>query len=139
MCSSYKVLSTADRSQGNTAQNNIRCDQRDLPTASGWYRFAGAAGNQMSDSCVPVRRCGTRATGWLSGSHPSVEEGVVTRRVCYNWENNCCRFSNNIRVRNCGGFFVYELHWPFGCALRYCGKKGLGKCDNIHEVFIDSF
>ena len=29
-CSSYKVLNSADRSQGNTDQNNVKCDQRDL-------------------------------------------------------------------------------------------------------------
>ena len=127
MCSNYKVLSSADRSQENTAQSNVRCDQQDLPTVSGWYRFMGAAGNQIADRCVPAKRCGTHATGWLSGNHPTVEEGVVTRKVCYSWLDNCCRFSNNIRVKNCGDYFVYELHWPPGCSLRYCGKKGPGK------------
>ena len=25
------------------------------------------------------------ATGWLSGSHPTVNQGAVRRRVCFHW------------------------------------------------------
>ena len=125
-CSNYRVLNSGDRSQGNTAQNNVRCDQRDLSTPA-WYRFEGAAGNQIPDKCVPTRRCGTHAPGWLNGPHPTVQDGVVTRRVCYHWSNNCCRWSNNIKVKNCGGFFVYELQRTPVCSLRYCGNAGVGK------------
>ena len=125
-CSNYKVLSSATRAQGYTARNNVRCDRRDLSTP-GWYRFMGAAGDQIPDKCVPVRRCGTHAPGWLNGAHPSVQDGVVTRQVCYHWSNNCCRWNNNIKVRNCGGFYVYELPRTPLCYLRYCGNAGAGK------------
>ncbi|XP_078369975.1 protein SpAN-like [Oculina patagonica] len=121
-CSNYQILSSADRSKGNTAQNNVRCDRRDL--SPGWYRFTGAAGDQMPDQCVAVRRCGTHAPGWLRGAHPTVQQGVVTRQVCYHWRSNCCLWSNNIKVKNCGGFFVYELQDTPVCSLRYCGNAG---------------
>ena len=89
----------------------------------------------MADKCVPTNYCGTHYPGWLSGSHPTVAEGVVTRKVCYHywyyyWYGtiNCCYYSNNIRVRNCGAFFVYELQKPPRCDLRYCGNaSGAGK------------
>ena len=32
----------------------------------------------------------------------------------------------NIRVRNCGAFFVYELQKPPGCHFRYCGNGSAG-------------
>ena len=129
-CNNYTVLSEADRAQGQIVINdsNNRCDKYDL--VPGWYRFQGAAGDQMADKCVPTNYCGTQHPGWLNGTHPTVAEGVVTRRVCYDRRgyDRCCYYSNNIRVRNCGAFFVYELQKPHGCDFRYCGNaSGAGK------------
>ena len=81
----------------------------------------------MPTHCVPVRQCGTSAPGWLTGGHPSVGQGAVQRRVCFHWSGSCCRWSLNIRVQNCGAFFVYELSRPPVCHLRFCGDSGLGK------------
>ena len=86
-----------------------------------WYRFGGAAGNQMAESCVDNSLCGTYLPGWLNGSHPTVNEGAVQRRMCFRDYDDCCFFSTYIRVRNCGGFYVYQLKPANGC-LRYCGN-----------------
>ena len=121
-CSNYQVLSENDR---NTAyKGSVKCDNS---MATRWYRFQGGAGSQMPTKCVPINQCGTHAPGWLSAGHPTVNEGAVQRKVCFHWSSNCCRWSSNIRVRNCGGFFVYELVRPPACSLRYCGEKGQGK------------
>lgn len=119
------MLNGGDRTQRNTLQNNPRCDGKDLPP--GWYRFQGAAGYRMADKCIPMFRCGTDAPGWLSGTHPTVAEGLVTRNVCYNWHSNCCNLNNTIRVRNCGAYFVYELSYTPTCPARYCGNAGAGE------------
>ena len=124
-CKTYTVLSEADRAQGNVLQNNLRCDRNDL--TPGWYRFQGAAGDRMADQCVLTDRCGTWAPGWLSGAHPTVGEGVVVRKVCYHWHTSCCYYSNNIKVKNCSSFYVYELQKTPYCLLRYCGNAGVGK------------
>ena len=134
-CNNYTVLSEADRAQGHIViDNNYRCDRDDL--VPGWYRFQGAAGDRMADKCVLEHHCGTQYPGWLNGTHPTVSEGVVSRLVCYphnyyywqrNQSSNCCFFSNNIRVRNCGAFVVYELQKPPDCNLRYCGNGNAGK------------
>ena len=77
----------------------------------------------MPTSCVPKNRCGTDATGWMNGVHPRVAQGKVTRKVCYHWYDNCCKWSNNMEVVNCGLFYVYKLSRPSGgCHLRYCGS-----------------
>ena len=133
-CNNYTVLSEADRAQGQIVINdsNYRCDRDDL--VPGWYRFQGDAGDQMADKCVPTNYCGTQHPGWLNGTHPTVAEGVVTRKVCYDywdyywhdWSSSCCLYSNNIRVRNCGAFFVYELQKPPYCDFRYCGNASGG-------------
>ena len=126
-CNNYTVLSEADRAQGHIVINasNYRCDRDDL--VPGWYRFQGAAGYQMADKCTLWNHCGTHETGWLSGAHPTIAEGVVTRRVCFSWLYFCCGWYENIRVKNCGVFFVYELLKPNYCYARYCGNGSAGK------------
>ena len=103
----------------------LKCDQKDL--TKGWYRFNGEAGSAMPTKCVPSNYCGAHAPGWMQGAHPTQAEGAVTRKVCYHWTKNCCQWSNNIRVRNCGDFYVYELDKTPVCSLRYCGNATAGK------------
>ena len=122
-CKSYTVLGDGNRSQGNAVWN-FSCDDSLVP---GWYRFQGAAGDRMADECVLMRRCGTWFPGWLNGAHPTVAEGVVTRRVCYSRWNNCCFTSNIIKVKNCSSYYVYGLQRTRHCPLRYCGNAGAGK------------
>ena len=104
----------------NTKQSPLKCDKSTL--IPGWYRFTGDAGDGMPSSCPPIRRCGTHAPGWLRGSYPTLAQGAVTRKVCYHWSNNCCRWSNNIKIKNCNGYYVYQLAKPPVCHLRYCGN-----------------
>ena len=131
-CHNYENLTGPDRAQGYLLQNySWRCD---LDLTTGWYRFQGAAGDQIADKCLLMWRCGTRYSGWLNGSHPSVAEGVVARNVCYSDYNDCCKWSNNIKVKNCSGYYVYELQKPplgYTKCLRYCGNAGTGKLDLI--------
>ena len=115
-CNSYNTLSGADR-KVTYGQGNTLCDN----ALTGWYRFVGAAGSKMPTSPPGTHRCGTLATGWLNGAHPTVAEGQVTRQVCFQWYGINCYWSTNIGVRNCGSFFVYNLKSPPTCTLRYCG------------------
>ena len=117
-CVGYKWLRESKRNKKYSSSIG-NCDRG----LSGWYRFGGGAGIKMPTSCVPKNRCGTRATGWMNGAHPTVSDGKVTRKVCYNWDGNCCNWSNNIEVVNCGRYYVYKLSRPSaGCNLRYCGS-----------------
>lgn len=117
----YQTLNSSDRLVGNTDQRSLKCDKRDL--IRGWYRFTGDAGDKMPNTRpTSTRRCGTHAPGWIDGGNPSVAAGEVTRKVCYYWSGVDCRWNNNIKVKNCGAFFVYKLRKPPVCWLRYCGK-----------------
>ena len=131
-CRSYQVLDQADRAMGFHDPSIKKCDQKDPDGISfpGWYRMMGKTGDQMPEKRVPINRCGTSAPGWLNGKHPTVEEGVVTREVCYNGNGKPCNWKNNIKIRNCGEYFVYELQKPPACDLRYCGNlKGVFEID----------
>ena len=125
-CSSYTTLSTADRAAKSTGNMN-KCDRNDLSSIPKWYRFSGAAGTMMPTSPVPVRYCGTHAPGWMNGKHPSKNEGAVSRKVCFHWNNNVCLWNIMITVRNCGSFYVYKLPRTLHCSLRYCGTNAQSK------------
>ena len=76
----------------------------------------------MADSCVNHKHCATDAPGWLSGGHPALADGAVQRTVCFRGSSNCCSWLTDISVRNCGGFYVYQLKRPPYCNFRYCGS-----------------
>ena len=60
----------------------------------------------------------------MNGGQPTVAEGQVTRTACFHAHSNCCYFSTNIKVRNCGSYYVYYLSGTANaCALRYCGTN----------------
>ena len=124
-CNNYKKLRDANRKSSYKNRAKL-CDDK---LHVGWYRFVGAAGTKMPTSLVPSYRCGTVYSGWLNGSHPSVEDGEVDRRVCFSDYRNHCRGTTKIGVRNCGSYYIYKLRQPSLCAMRYCGTDWLwSKC-----------
>ena len=124
-CEQYWTIDDSTRRydfrSGKTKSDNY------LP--EGWYRFIIA--KQLSTSCTyPSGYCDASNQGSLQGSHSSVEDGVVSRKVCFGYyqsgfsygqrrQNTCCKISTYIKVRNCGSFYVYKLK-PTSYNSRYC-------------------
>ena len=122
-CSSYTLLDNKDRNIKYTSRGSVLCD---AGISTGWYRFGGDAGTQLSTTCVDRTdtsnlKCRTYAVSWLNGTHPSVSDGKVTRTVCLSWTGNCCRWKKDIEVINCGFFYIYKLVSIRICSFRYCG------------------
>ena len=117
-CQNYRTLNNAHRKITYRRSFYSYCDNGIGP---GWFRFKQAAGKMMPTSCQPTHRCGTHAPAWLNGEHPTVADGQVNRTVCFHWESDCCHWSTNIEVRNCGSYYVYYLTGTPACNLRYCG------------------
>lgn len=116
-CQSYQSLTDANR-KVTYATVASKCDTSIGP---GWFRFQGDAGTKMTTSCPPVQRCDAHAPGWMNGEHPTVADGKVTREVCFHWSSDCCNWSTNIEVRNCGTYYIYYFSGTPVCSLRYCG------------------
>ncbi|EDO41794.1 predicted protein [Nematostella vectensis] len=115
-CQNYTNLTDATRHVDK--QGGAACDDQ-IPKR--WYRFVGPAGTRLSESSLNPTTCGTRRPGWMKGTHPSMRDGDVTRTVCFSWAGNPCFGATvDIRVRNCGEFYVYELVPTVPCS-RYCG------------------
>ena len=87
----------------------------------GWYRMMEPAGTKIPEQPPPKNHCGTVATGWLNGSHPSQIGEKVTREVCFNYGTKCWR-KTTITIINCSGFFIYNLPNTPTCELRYCAN-----------------
>ena len=119
-CFGYTTLNNQNRNVKYSANSGLLCDSS---ISTGWYRFDGDAGDQMSTTCIPDgSKCSSHGVGYLNGAHPSVSEGKVTRQVCFGWAGSCCSFSKNIEVINCGElFYVYKLVSTGSCYYRYCG------------------
>ena len=119
-CQNYQVLNSVDRKVTNI-DSPFLCDKSLGPA---WFRFQGDAGTKIPTSCISSHRCGAHAAGWLNGTHPEENDGKVTRQVCFSWASNCCRWSVNIQVQNCSGYYLYYIHGTNPvqqCSLRYCG------------------
>lgn len=84
--------------------------------------FLVSVGFQMADECVKLFHCGTHATGWLKNGHPAQSDGAVLREVCFHWLDDCCYFKQQILVRRCKTFYVYEFPGTGKSFLRYCGN-----------------
>jgi len=116
ICKNYETLTDAERKYDYETKDS-KCDN----TLNGWYRFQGAAGTKMVTTCTPMNRCDADIPIWLSGGHPTVAEGTVTRKVCINMYEDCtCKESVNIKVKNCGSYYIYNLFHPGKCNARYC-------------------
>ena len=113
------MLSDADRHVDYGNIQNL-CDSS---IAIEWYRFTGDAGTAMLDTCPEINHCNCNVPGWLSEPHPTVADGIVTRKVCYRWISSCCDWENTIDVLNCGDFYIYKLVPPSICHSRYCGAN----------------
>ncbi|XP_029184050.2 ZP domain-containing protein-like isoform X1 [Acropora millepora] len=119
-CVSYQELRDSHRSQFYTIlpSDFPNCDKN---LKSAWYRFRGKAGLNMPQKCVNLNSCGTHSPGWFEGSLPSVPGEISSGKACFNWIGDCCYFVNSVRVKNCDGFFIYELSPTPLCDLQYCG------------------
>uniref|UniRef100_A0A0P6JXY0 Uromodulin n=1 Tax=Heterocephalus glaber TaxID=10181 RepID=A0A0P6JXY0_HETGA len=114
-CQAYRTLDQYWRSAEYGAGYSCDSDLR------GWYRFVGQGGVRMADTCVPVQRCSTAAPLWLNGTHPSNDEGIVSRTACAHWSGHCCRWDTRVQLKACaGGYYVYNLTAPPECHLAYC-------------------
>lgn len=119
ICKNHKSLTDARRHYKRVLDKPKKsiCDN----WANGWYRFREGAGTKMRTKCPPRNRCYTKNPAWLSGGHPTVANGIVTKKVCIHVSGGCCGKSVYIKVKNCGSYYIYKLTAPPFCDVRYCG------------------
>ena len=119
-CFEYHELNSSQRRKWE-GSGGISCDNsgdrrtRDDWKGPGWYRITGRAGSKLIESPVDDLHCGTIHGGWMSGGHPTVDQGEVSRTI--NFKNSK---PNEAKVINCGPYFVYHLDNVPDCYAGYC-------------------
>ncbi|KAI7796894.1 hypothetical protein IRJ41_008840 [Triplophysa rosa] len=116
-CSNYNILHDSWRNTHNYWYMNGFLGKNDDTRVKwdGWYRlFINGSSAQMPDWCVSYMSCGGFSSLWLGGSHPGVEDGVVTREVYGSHYDQCSHYTSNpIQVKACPGhYYVYKLTRP---------------------------
>jgi len=124
-CLSYTSLVDANRNVDFGIYGPKTCDAPSL--AAGWYRFEGKAGVQMPTAPPPIYSCGTHAGGYMNGTHPTADEGIIETTACFHWADNgkdypCFGGPKPLKVLNCGEFYVYHLTPSAACMSRFCGE-----------------
>lgn len=75
-----------------------------------WYRVSDIIGTRIPTSPTKGWHCGVWASGWIKqDSDPAIWETKIAK-ACFappNMDN--CRYSETIKVRNCGDFLLYYL------------------------------
>ena len=121
-------------SHGSNVQGKFYCDKvKDYSSSrnfkspewagTAWYRFTMPAGTRIPESSPGSHHCGTRATGWFSGVHPTSPGASNNAKYCIAWDGNDCKWSTRGKVTNCGSYFVYYLENTPDSALRYCATN----------------
>ncbi|XP_051865292.1 uromodulin-like [Pristis pectinata] len=79
-----------------------------------------SGGWKIPETCIVEYHCNTKHPGWIQGSHPTVGQGVVQRTVCFTNSVTGCQETQDIKVKNCTDFIVYELKPTYGDNRIYC-------------------
>ena len=92
---------------------------------TGWYILNGG-NDTIPTHCVTQYHCGTKFPVWMKGSLPSVGN-TVDRQGCialsHGTSGSCCELTVDMKVRNCGPFYVYHLKPTPFCPSAYCVGK----------------
>uniref|UniRef100_A0A8C1LPU0 ZP domain-containing protein n=1 Tax=Cyprinus carpio TaxID=7962 RepID=A0A8C1LPU0_CYPCA len=116
-CENYNVINNYWRSTFNYwSMYGYISDHDDTHVEwDGWYRlFINELNAQMPEWCFYYMSCGGFSSLWLGGSHPRLEDGVVTREVFGSRDYQCSRYrSEPIQVKACpGDYYVYKFTRP---------------------------
>ncbi|KAG5272729.1 hypothetical protein AALO_G00168680 [Alosa alosa] len=119
-CHNYTTLDEPWRAT-NYTDDFSHCDSR--VSWHGWYRLLYHGQTiRMPEECLRRSGCGTAGQLWMNGTHPQLQDGIVTRRICKVVGFDCCfDRAPPIKVKACpGNYYVYQFVAPNGCNYAYC-------------------
>ena len=83
---------------------------------------AGTGCPLMLEHEVEFHHCGTHLSGWLNGNHPTDNDQIVDRQVCFGLGSDSCCFNVQVQVIKCGTYFLYYLEDTPTCSARNCSE-----------------
>jgi len=101
----------------------------DLNQDTGWFRFTGAAGNRMLNSCPEPKSCGTQVPLWTDGMAPTAVGVKATINAYGVTVRNCRRETWPLEVLRCSDDtshdVIYRVLNPHNrvCRGAFCGMN----------------
>ena len=91
-----------------------------------WFRFSGAAGTHMLDSCPKRNSCGTFYPYWTDERMPSQIGVEATVKVYGVNDGNCKKYSLSVEVMRCSWNTPHDLiykhtNYQYICGSAFCG------------------
>ena len=89
-----------------------------------WFRFSGAAGNRLLDSCPPINSCGTIDGMWSDEVMPKRTGEIRVINVFASAGYQCKRFTYKLKVKKCSRRrhdYIYRYLGDSHCYLSFCG------------------
>ena len=130
-CDDYNVLNDSTRKMTfySKESKDWTCDNANVNyrlspdwKGEGWYRVVGPAGTRLADT--PTKGyyyCGTAAARYVQGNHPTKIGETVSTKACYYYVSNLpCHKPQDIKIRNCGEYYLYYLPETRSCWQGYC-------------------
>lgn len=135
-CNDYLILDDSTRNVNHGSERYCDVDNHicvydtspDWQGGNNWYRMMPPAGVVMTETSLEYNHCGTKAPGWIRGTHPTDEGEQLTVEVCFiddTGNGNDCSWSQNFEITHCGEYYVYFLPEFLLCIARYCGADTL--------------
>ena len=114
------------RPGGYKSSGGYACDQR---KSLQWFRFSGAGGNKMLDSCPKWFSCGGRYPYWTDYDMPK-DIGLPTTITAYGVVGRSCKHVNRkMEVMRCSWRTKHDLIYRYtdvyyiACSNAFCGMK----------------
>ena len=91
-----------------------------------WFRFSGAAGNRLLDSCrsMPTRSCGTHLGMWSNAAMPIATAEAREINAYAGYSGSCKYFTYKLEVMKCSERqydYIYKYLGDDHCHLGFCG------------------
>ena len=125
-CNDYNVLNDSTRKTTfySKESKDLTCDNTQKASrlspdwkGEGWYRVVGPAGTKLADTQLDQYHCGTAGSRYVQGNHPTKIGETVSTKACYSFP---CHNPQDIKIRNCGEYYLYYLPETRSCWQGYC-------------------
>ena len=106
---------------------SMNCDTKQMiEQGRPWFRFSGAAGNRLLDSCrsMPRLSCGTVVGMWSNAAMPITTGESREPDVYVVHQSNCKYFTHKLKVMKCSERqydYIYKYLGDDHCHLGFCG------------------
>lgn len=122
----YFILNDESRNFEKSVEGSL-CDKEisDANTdwkGEAWYRIMPPAGTRLYNKSISQgKKCGSLGNGWLTTRHPQIKGSTLLGKVCFGFAHSSCISNQEIKIKNCGFYFLYYLKKPpSACPDRYC-------------------